>query len=184
MRHPRAAALPGSGPSGGEALLPANLTPLEILDLAIHNESLTLQTYDRLGRRMDVATLQAKLALLKRDEKDHRKTLRAHRRAMFGPAAPAATEEDARRIFAPVDVGAIHDRETLLKALHDAVKSEEYGAYYYDRMKDRIPDRECRIFFEVLASEGKFHADILREQIGVVRTARLAIDERGRPVSA
>jgi rubrerythrin len=165
-------------------VLPANLTPLEILDLAIHNETLTLQTYDRLGRRMDVATLQAKLALLKRDEKDHRKTLRAHRRSMFGAAAPAATEDEARRIFATVDVNAIQDRESLLRVLQDAVKAEEYGAYFYDRMKDRLPDREARIFFEVLASEGKFHADILREQMAVVRTARIAIDERGRPVSA
>jgi rubrerythrin len=72
-------------------MLPSNLSPLEIFDLALHNETLTLQTYDRLSRRVDVATLQAKLALLRRDEKDHRKTLRAHRRALFGSAAPSAT---------------------------------------------------------------------------------------------
>jgi rubrerythrin len=164
-------------------MLPANLTPLEIFDLGIHNESLTFQTYDRLGRRADVATLQAKLALLKKDEKDHRKTLRAHRRSLFPGAEPVATEDDARRIFATVEVGAVRDKESLLKALHDAVKSEEYGAYFYDRMKDRIPDREARIFFEVLASEGKFHADILREQIAVVQRSRIAVDERGRAVA-
>ncbi|MCC7139459.1 MAG: ferritin family protein [Planctomycetes bacterium] len=163
-------------------MLPANLTPLEILDLAIHNESLTFQTYDRLGRRADVATLQAKLSLLKKDEKDHRKTLRAHRRSLFGTAAPAATEDDARRIFAAVDVGGVRDKESLVRAIQDAIKAEEYGSYFYDRMKDRIPDREARIFFEVLASEGKFHADILREQLSLVERARIAIDERGRPV--
>jgi rubrerythrin len=161
-------------------MLPANLSPLEIFDLGLHNESMTLQTYDRLARRVDVATLQAKLALLRRDEKDHRKTLRAHRRALFGNAAPAATEEDARRIFAPAEVGPIRDKDALLHAIDGAIKAEEYGAYFYDRMKDRIPDREARIFFEVLASEGKFHADILRSQLGVVRASRLVIDDRGR----
>jgi rubrerythrin len=161
-------------------MLPSNLSPLEIFDLALHNETLTLQTYDRLSRRVDVATLQAKLALLRRDEKDHRKTLRAHRRALFGSAAPAATEDDARRIFAPAEIGALRDKDALLAALDAAIKAEEYGAYFYDRMKDRIPDREARIFFEVLASEGKFHADILRGQLNVVRSSRVVVDERGR----
>jgi rubrerythrin len=163
-------------------MLPANLTPLEIFDLAIAFEGLTFQAYDRLGRRVDVATLQSKLALLKKDEKDHRKTLKAHRRALFGQAPAAATDDEARRIFGAVDVGAVQDKASLLQALTDAVKSEEYGAYFYDRMKDRIQDREARIFFEVLASEGKFHADILKEQVRVVRGARLRVDERGRPV--
>ena len=165
-------------------MLPANLTPLEIFDLAIFNEALTFQTYDRLGRRIDLATLQSKLALLKKDEKDHRKTLRAHRRSLYGAAPAAATEDEARRIFGAVDASAVRDKETLVRALSEAVKSEEYGAYFYDRMKDRIPDREARIFFEVLASEGKFHADILREQLAFVRVSRIAIDERGRPVDA
>ena len=165
-------------------MLPANLTPLEIFDLAIHNETLTFQTYDRLGRRAEVATLQAKLALLKKDEKDHRKTLKAHRRSIFGAAAPAATEEDARRIFGVVDVAAVRDKDTLVRALHEAIKAEEYGSYFYDRMKDRIPDREARIFFEVLSSEGKFHADILKHQLSIVRTARIVVDERGRPIEA
>ena len=163
-------------------MLPANLTPIEVFDLAIHNEALTFNSYDRIGRRVDLATLQSKLALLKKDEKDHRKTLKAHRRALFGAAAPAATEEEARRIFGSVDATAIRDKESLLKALHEAVRSEEYGSYYYDRMKDRIPDREARIFFEVLSSEGKFHADILRQQITLVRGAKMTVDERGRPV--
>ena len=163
-------------------MLPANLTPIEILDLAIHNEALTFSTYERIGRRVDVATLQSKLALLKKDEKDHRKTLKAHRRSLFGAAALAATEEDARRIFGAVDTAAIRDKDSLLKALNDAVRAEEYGSYYYDRMKDRIPDRESRIFFEVLASEGRFHAAILRQQITAVRGAKMTVDERGRPV--
>jgi rubrerythrin len=165
-------------------MLPANLTPLEIFDLAIFNEAMTYQTYDRLGRRIDLATLQSKLALLKKDEKDHRKTLRAHRRSLYGSAPPAATEEEARRIFGSVDASSVRDKETLVRALSEAVKSEEYGAYFYDRMKDRVPDREARIFFEVLASEGKFHADILREQLALVRVSRIVVDERGRPVDA
>src|SRR5438477_4707591 len=127
-----------SHPSAGGAVLPANLSPVEIFDLAIHNESLTFVIYDRLGRHVDFATLQSKLSLLKKDEKDHRKTLRAHRRALFGSAAPAASEEEARRIFGAVDVGAVRDKESLLKALHEAVRAEEYGSYFYDRMKDRI----------------------------------------------
>ena len=165
-------------------MLPANLTPLEIFDLAIYNEAITFQTYDRLGRRIDLATLQSKLALLKKDEKDHRKTLRAHRRSLYGAAPAAATEEEARRIFGAVETTTVRDKETLVRALLEAIKAEEYGSYFYERMKDRIPDREARIFFEVLASEGKFHADILREQLALVRVSRIAIDERGRPVDA
>ena len=165
-------------------MLPANLTPLEIFDLAIYNEAITFQTYDRLGRRIDLATLQSKLALLKKDEKDHRKTLRAHRRSLYGAAPAAATEEEARRIFGAVETTTVRDKETLVRALLEAIKAEEYGSYFYERMKDRVPDREARIFFEVLASEGKFHADILREQLALVRVSRIAIDERGRPVDA
>ena len=163
-------------------MLPANLTPLEIFDLAIAFEGLSFQTYDRLSRRVDVATLQSKLALLKKDEKDHRKTLKAHRRGLFGAAPAASSEEEARRIFGTVDVGAVRDKPTLVTALEEAVKAEEYGAYFYDRMKDRILDREARIFFEVLASEGKFHADILKGQLRIVRGAKIRVDDRGRPV--
>ncbi len=165
-------------------MLPANLTPIEVMDLAIHNEGLSFSLYDRLGRRVDVAMLQAKLSLLKKDEKDHKKTLKAHRRSMFGQAPVAASEEEARRIFGVVDVGQIRDKDSLLKTLDAAIKAEEYGSYFYERMKDRLPDREARIFFEVLASEGKFHCDILRRQIELIRGAPLRIDERGRPVEA
>ena len=163
-------------------MLPANLTPLEIFDLAIAFEGLSFQAYDRLRRRVDVATLQSKLALLKNDEKDHRKTRKAHRRGLFGAAPAASTEEEARRIFGTVDVGSVRDKPTLVTALEAAVKAEEYGAYFYDRMKDRILDREARIFFEVLASEGKFHADILKGQLRIVRGAKIRVDDRGRPV--
>jgi rubrerythrin len=161
-------------------MLPANLTPLEIMDLGIFNEALTYQTYDRLGRKVEVATLQAKLALLKKDEKDHRKTLKAHRRSMFGSAPLAASESDAKRIFGYVEVGVVRDKDSLLRTLAEAIKAEDYGAYFYDRMKDRLPDREARIFFEVLASEGKFHGDILKQQVTLVRAAKIAVDEHGR----
>ncbi len=161
-------------------MLPANLSPLEVFDLAIHNEAMTFITYDRLGRKVDLATLQSKLALLKKDEKDHRKTLKAHRRGLFGQAPPAAGEDDAKKIFGTVDVTVVHDKESLIKAMNDAIRAEEYGSYFYERMKDRIPDREARIFFEVLASEGKFHAEILKQQLTVVRATRMAVDERGR----
>lgn len=164
-------------------MLPANLSPLEIFDLAIHNEAMTFSVYDRLSRRVDLATLQSKLALLKKDEKDHRKTLKAHRRGLFGQAAPAACEDDARKIFGTVDVSAIGDKESLIKALGDAIRAEEYGAYFYERMKDRIPDREARIFFEVLASEGKFHSEILKQQLNLVRATRMEVDQRGRPAA-
>ena len=163
-------------------MLPANLTPVEIFDLAIHNEALTFSTYDRLARKVDLATLQSRLALLKKDEKDHKKTLKAHRRALFGSAVPVSGEDEARRIFGAVDVSDVRDKDSLLKALGDAVRAEEYGAYFYDRMKDRIPDREARIFFEVLASEGKFHSEILKQQIASIRGLRLTVDEHGRPV--
>ena len=165
-------------------MLPANLSPLEIFDLAIFNEAMAFSTYDRLGRRVDLATLKSKLALLKKDEKDHRKTLKAHRRSMFGMAAPAAGEEEAQRIFGVVDTNGIRDKESLVKTLEAAIRAEEYGAYFYERMKDRIPDREARIFFEVLSSEGKFHADILRQQLTLVRGVKIALDERVRPVEA
>ena len=161
-------------------MLPANLSPLEIFDLAIFNEAMAFSTYDRLGRRVDLATLQSKLALLKKDEKDHRKTLKAHRRSLFGQAPPAATEDDAKKIFGAVDVGSVGDKESLVKALSDAIRAEEYGSYFYERMRDRIPDREARIFFEVLASEGKFHAEILKQQLTLVRAARIVVDARGR----
>jgi len=164
-------------------VLPSNLSPLEIVDLAIRNEEMTHDAYDRIGRRIDVATLQAKLALLKRDEKDHRKTLKAHRQDMFGKVPPAADADEARRVFGVVDVAAIRDKDTLVRALEQAVKAEEYGAYYYERMKHRLPSPDARVFFDVLASEGRFHARILEEQIRAIRDARIEVDERGRPVA-
>ena len=164
-------------------MLPSNLTPLEILDLAIRNEEMTHDAYDRIGRRIDVATLQAKLALLKRDEKDHRKTLKAHRQDMFGKVPPAADAAEASRVFGAVDVASIRDKDSLIRVLEQAVKAEEYGAYYYERMKHRLPSPDARVFFDVLASEGRFHARILEEQIQVVRGSRIEIDARGRPVA-
>ncbi len=61
-------------------MLPANLTPLECLDLGIQGETLAYRMYDGLAKRVQVPTLQTRLAQLKKDEKDHRKTLRAHRK--------------------------------------------------------------------------------------------------------
>ena len=81
-------------------------------------------------------------------------------------------------------MGPLADKDALLRALAEAVKAEEYGAYFYDRMKDRLPQREARVFFEVLASEGKFHADILKGQMDLVRRSRVVVDDRGRPLLA
>ena len=75
-------------------MLPTNLSPLEVFDAGIHSESLAFKMYDKLSKRIEVPTLQARLTQLKKDEKDHRKTLRAHRKELFG------TEPDAARVFA------------------------------------------------------------------------------------
>ena len=64
-------------------MLPMNLSPLEVVDVGIFSETLAYKMYDRLGKRVEVPTLQARLTQLKKDEKDHRKTLRAHRKEMF-----------------------------------------------------------------------------------------------------
>lgn len=163
-------------------MLPTNLTPLEVIDAGIQSETLAFKMYDRLAKRVEVPTLQARLAQLKKDEKDHRKTLRAHRREMFAGKAPSVTEEEAAEIFGSVDTSGIHDKESLIQALYAAIRFEEYSAYFYDRQRHKIPNREARIFLEVLASEGKFHADILKRQIESVRPMRLTMDDRGRAV--
>ncbi len=163
-------------------MLPTNLKPIEILDAGIHCETLALRMYDRLARRVEVPQLQARLAQLKKDEKDHRKTLRAHRRALFGTGESSVAEAAAAGIFGAVDVTGINDKESLIQALYAAIRFEEYAAYYYDKLRHKMPNREARIFLEVLASEGRFHADILKRQIEVLRPMRLALDERGRTV--
>lgn len=165
-------------------MLPTNLTPLEIFDVGIHSETLAYRMYDRLARRVEVPTLQARLTALKKDEKDHRKTLRAHRRGLFGQAPPCVSEADAEAIFGSSDVPDIRDSEGLIQALYSAIRFEEYGAYFYDRQRHKIPNREARIFFEVLASEGTYHAGILNHQIEALRAMRLTIDARGRAVEA
>ena len=81
-----------------------------------------------------------------------------------------------------VDVTEVHDKESLIQTLYAAVRYEEFSAYFYDRQRHKIPNREARIFFEVLSSEGKFHADILKRQIESVRPMHLEMDERGRTV--
>ena len=165
-------------------MLPANLTPLEVIDIGIHSETLAYKMYDRLTKRVDVATLQARLGLLKKDEKEHRKTLRAHRRAVFGPELGTATEADAEEIFGTVDVTAVVDRDSLIQALYGAIRFEEFGAYYYDRQRHKIPNHDARIFFEVLASECRCHADVIRQQITAVRSLNLHLDPRGRTIEA
>ncbi len=163
-------------------MLPTNLTPLEVLDAGIHSETIAYKMYDKLSKRIEVPTLQARLSQLKKDEKDHRKTLRAHRREMFGSEPMAMTEEEAAEIFGTVDVMAVQDKESLIQTLYAAIRYEEYSGYFYDRQRHKIPNREARIFLEVLASEGKFHADILKRQIESIRPMELMLDERGRTV--
>jgi rubrerythrin len=165
-------------------MLPTNLTPLEIFDVGIHSETLAYRMYDRLARRVDVPTVQARLTQLKKDEKDHRKTLRAHRRGIFGQAQPTVTESDTEAIFGVTPMPEIRDAESLIQALYAAVRFEEYGAYFYDRQRHKIPNHEARIFFEVLASEGQYHAGILNQQIEAVRAMRVAVNEKGRAVEA
>ena len=163
-------------------MLPTNLSPMEVVDVGILSESLAYKMYDRLSKRVEVPTLQARLTQLKKDEKDHRKTLRAHRRSMFGNAETTVTEEEVAEIFGAVDIGQIQDKEGLIQTLFAAIKYEEYGSYFYDKQRHKLPNREARIFFEVLASEGHFHADILRRQIDSIRPMQLTLDERGRTV--
>ena len=163
-------------------MLPTNLTPLEVFDAGIHSESLAYKMYDSLAKRIEVPTLQARLAQLKKDEKDHRKTLRAHRRELFAGQPMAVTEAGAAEIFGQVDANGVKDKESLIQTLYAAIRFEEFSAYFYDKQRHKIPNREARIFFEVLASEGQFHADILKRQIDAVRPMRLAMDERGRTV--
>ena len=165
-------------------MLPANLSPLEIIDFGIHGESLALRMYDRLSKRVQVPTLQTRLSQLKKDEKDHRKTLRAHRRALFGTAPTAVTEADAAKIFGIVDDADICDRESLIQVLYGTVRFEEYSAYFYEKLQYKIPNREARIFLEVLADEGRTHAEILKQQIEAVREIDVTVDDRGRAVEA
>ena len=163
-------------------MLPTNLTPLEVIDAGIQSETLAFKMYDKLAKRVEVPTLQARLAQLKKDEKDHRKTLRAHRRSLFPDEPTTISEADAAEIFGEVHLDDIVDKESLIQALYAAIKYEEYSAYFYDRQRHKIPNRETRIFFEVLSNEGEFHADILKQQIESIRPMRLELDERGRTV--
>ena len=163
-------------------MLPTNLSPLEVIDAGIQSETLAFKMYDKLAKRVEVPTLQARLAQLKKDEKDHRKTLRAHRRSLFPDEPATISETDAAEIFGEVDLGDIVDKESLIQALYAAIKFEEYSAYFYDRQRHKIPNREARIFFEVLSNEGDFHAGILKQQIESLRPMRLELDERGRTV--
>ena len=106
-------------------MLPTNLTPIEVLDVGILSESLAYAMYDRLAKRVEVPTLQARLTQLKKDEKDHRKTLRAHRRAMFGGTESGVSEEEVAAIFGAVDTTQVNSKESLIQTLFAAIKFEE-----------------------------------------------------------
>ena len=165
-------------------MLPANLTSLEVLDLGIQGESLALRMYDSLAKRVQVPTLQTRFSQLKKDEKDHRKTLRAHRRELFPGREETVSEAEAAEIFGIVDANDIQCKESLIQTLYGAIRFEEYSAYFYEKMQYKMPNREARIFMEVLADEGRTHAEILKQQIEAVRALELALDDRGRTVEA
>ena len=155
-------------------MLPANLTSLEVLDLGIQGESLALRMYDSLAKRVQVPTLQTRFSQLKKDEKDHRE--------LFPGREETVSEEEAAEIFGIVDANDIQCKESLIQTLYGAIRFEEYSAYFYEKMQYKMPSRESRIFMEVLADEGRTHAEILKQQIEAVRTLELAIDDRGRTV--
>ena len=163
-------------------MLPTSLTPLEVLDLGIHGETLAYRMYDGLSKRVHVPTLQTRLSQLKKDEKDHRKTLRAHRSALFSDAPVSVSESDAAEIFGGVDLGEIRDKDSLIQVLYGAIRFEEYSAYYYEKIQFRVPNKEARIFMDVLAAEGRTHAEILKQQIASLRGLEVTIDDRGRAV--
>ena len=165
-------------------MLPADLTPLEVLDLGIHGETLAYRMYDALAKRVQVPRLQIRLSQLKKDEKEHRKTLRAHRRELFPDADVSIEEEEAQRIFGGIDLGEIRDRESLIQVLYGAIRFEEYAAYFYEKIQYKMPNPEARIFMEVLADEGRTHAEILRQQIDSLRSIEVVVDAKGRAVEA
>jgi rubrerythrin len=165
-------------------MLPTNLTPLEVLDLGIQGEMLAFHMYDTLAKRVQVATLQTRLGQLKKDEKDHCKTLRAHRRELFPGRDTSVGEGEASRIFGQVDVDDIRDKESLIQVLYGAIRFEEYCSYFYEKTHYKMPNREAQIFMEVLADEGRTHAEILKQQIEAVRGLELTVDDRGRAVEA
>ena len=163
-------------------MLPANLTPLEVFDLGIQGETLAYRMYDGLAKRVHVPTLQTRLSQLKKDEKDHRKTLRAHRRSIFPDASVTVTEADAEEVFGAVDTAAIRDKDSLIQVLYGAIRFEEYSSYFYEKIQYKVPNREARIFMEVLADEGRTHAEILKQQISALRLLEVTVDDRGRAV--
>ena len=163
-------------------MLPANLTPVEVFDLGIQGELLAFRMYEALIRRIQVPTVQTRLNQLKRDEKEHRKTLRAHRRALFPDEGPTISEQDAERVFGKVDLASIRDKDSLIQALYGAIRFEEYGSYFYDKTQFKVASPEARIFMEVLANEGRTHASILKQQIEAVRLMEVHVDDRGRAV--
>ena len=92
------------------------------------------------------------------------------------------TETDAEEVFGSVDTDLIRDKDSLIQVLYGAIRFEEYGSYYYEKMMYKVPNPEARIFIEVLADEGRTHAEILKQQINALRQLEVAVDDRGRAV--
>ena len=94
------------------------------------------------------------------------------------------TETDAEEVFGSVDTDLIRDKDSLIQVLYGAIRFEEYGAYFYEKIQYKVPNREARIFMDVLASEGRTHAHILKQQIDALRHLEVAVDDHGRAVEA
>lgn len=147
-------------------MIPADLTSLEILDLAIRYAQYMRDVYDAFGRRTKgVARLNVKFAALKKDKVDHYKTLRAHRRDLYGHADRVVGEKEFAGAFVLVDFPPERGRDELISALSLAIRAEESAAHFYERTGDRLLDYSVRVFFEVLESEAEFHIQILRGQL-------------------
>ncbi len=84
----------------------------------------------------------------------------------------------------PWTPAAIRDKDSLIQVLYGAIRFEEYGSYFYEKIQYKVPNREARIFMEVLADEGRTHAEILKQQIDALRLLDVAVDDRGRAVES
>jgi len=92
-------------------------------------------------------------------------------------AEPAATEKSAADLRV-VDVSSVRTRSRSSGALSGRSRR---GVRVVLLRADEGPDprpRGAHLFFEVLASEGQFHSEILREQVAVVQRSRISVDER------
>jgi rubrerythrin len=165
--------------------LPTNLAPVEVLDVGIHGETLAYQIYAGFEKRVKIPPLQSRFLQLKKDEWDHRKTLRTHRRGLFRGVPEAISESEAAEILGHVPNPAIAvGKEGLIRELYAMIRFEQFMSYFYDKQRFKIPNWEARIFLEVLAIEGHFHVGILTRQIDSLRDIHVHVDERQRLVEA